>query len=658
MRERLGRGKRLEQAAAARDAVLEELLEQVEVPLPETHGHRRAQRPPPEHRAAARLRRHHDGEVPRGRGPDRRGVRGRPRPPRPRRRRRAVHPRRDREEGGARRRPERALPAPGAAAPSSPARTRRSSRTTCSSTTTSPSWCRRSCAARRWPRSWSPRSSRTPRATSVELKNLRPDGTIGEPGGRGCRGRRGRGGRRRSSDAEDAQPRPEPRHVRPSTRTGHLGRVDVSRCRRRVGCTTRALESVALAGMTTAAARRRPPPVPACSTPSSLLSEVADELVVRTVRDTHSPWPTGSTALVRRRDGRRPAAVPEVVHRGIAAAVYGGLSAGPAGRLDGARRGGRDRASARASRTRRRGRFLTSAVNGLIGDRLVRERPRLAIPMAVRAGGRDVPLDADGLAAAFPAATGGSWSSCTACARTSRHWDRGRDRAGTTYAEALAEQGWTPVLLRANTGLACARTAWRSPRCCSTWSRRGRPRSTRIALVGHSMGGLVMRAAGAVRRRRRSGPWAGLVSDVVTLGTPAPRRPARPRRRPRQPRAWRGCPRPRRSAGSSTGARSACTTSWRGWPRTSPPLPHARYQLVAATLTALAAAPGRATSSATCWCGSPSAYGRDRLRRRAVPRAPTCCTSAAPATSACSTTPGAPRPAGLARLRPVAGRRA
>ncbi len=35
VRERLGRGKRLEQAAAARDAVLEALLERVDVPLPE-----------------------------------------------------------------------------------------------------------------------------------------------------------------------------------------------------------------------------------------------------------------------------------------------------------------------------------------------------------------------------------------------------------------------------------------------------------------------------------------------------------------------------------------------------------------------------------------------------------------------------------------------
>ncbi|WP_426243870.1 trigger factor [Nocardioides sp. LHG3406-4] len=36
VRERLGRGKRLEQAAAARDAVLEALLEKTEIPLPET----------------------------------------------------------------------------------------------------------------------------------------------------------------------------------------------------------------------------------------------------------------------------------------------------------------------------------------------------------------------------------------------------------------------------------------------------------------------------------------------------------------------------------------------------------------------------------------------------------------------------------------------
>ena len=90
VRERLGRGKRLEQAAAARDAVLEELLERVEVPLPETvvTDELNSRRQNIEQQLA--LRRHHLGEVPRGRGPDPGGVRGRPRAPGPRRRGRAV----------------------------------------------------------------------------------------------------------------------------------------------------------------------------------------------------------------------------------------------------------------------------------------------------------------------------------------------------------------------------------------------------------------------------------------------------------------------------------------------------------------------------------------------------------------------------------------
>ena len=49
------RGKRLEQAAAARDAVLEKLLDLVDVPLPEAVVDRRAHRPPRADRAAARL---------------------------------------------------------------------------------------------------------------------------------------------------------------------------------------------------------------------------------------------------------------------------------------------------------------------------------------------------------------------------------------------------------------------------------------------------------------------------------------------------------------------------------------------------------------------------------------------------------------------------
>src|SRR4051794_18303325 len=104
----------------------------------------------------------------------------------------------------------------------------------------------------------------------------------------------------------------------------------------------------------------------------SLLAEVGDELVVGTARDTHL------AVLDRTPAGR--------VHRGIATAVYGGLGGG----LRMASRG-LDRAAATGMGPRLedspRGRFVSSAVNGLIGDRLLRERPQMAVPMALRLGG-------------------------------------------------------------------------------------------------------------------------------------------------------------------------------------------------------------------------------------------------------------------------------
>ena len=229
-----------------------------------------------------------------------------------------------------------------------------------------------------------------------------------------------------------------------------------------------------MSATTTSPASRRPGLLDALS----LLAEVADELVVRTVRDTHLAWPTGSTGSAAASPAPPVPRSAEVVHRGIAAAVYGGLGAG----LRAASRG-LDAVAASGVGPRLeaapRGRFLSSAVNGLIGDRLVRERPRLAIPMAVRARRPRRPARPPRPGGGVPRAPERrSWSSCTACARTRSHWDRGRDEVGTTYGEALAERGWTPVFLRANTGLrAAARTASRWPPCCSAWSRRGRSRS-------------------------------------------------------------------------------------------------------------------------------------------------------------------------------------
>ena len=60
---------------------------------------------------------------------------------------------------------------------------------------------------------------------------------------------------------------------------------------------------------------------------AALLSEVADDLVVRTVRDTHDAWAERVHGVLRGATGGA-SRVPEAVHRGIASGVYAGLGAG------------------------------------------------------------------------------------------------------------------------------------------------------------------------------------------------------------------------------------------------------------------------------------------------------------------------------------------
>lgn len=313
----------------------------------------------------------------------------------------------------------------------------------------------------------------------------------------------------------------------------------------------------------------------------SLLADVADELVVRSVRDTHEAWVDRVHGLLRRPTGRGPGTA-EVVHRHIAGGVYGGLGVG----LRAVARGLEtvaDRGHGPLLESVPRGRFLTSAVNGLIGDRLARERPRLAIPLAVRHADADVRPDGPGLGRAFPRATGRVAVFLHGLCENESHWDRGRSERGSSYGEALERAGWTPVFLRANTGLPLRANGAALASLLDHLVAHWPVPVTRLALVGHSLGGLVARAAAAVTTPADP-PWRSLVSDVVTLGTP-----------------HLGAPLAAQVAtGSSLLSRAPESAAlgrildWRaagvrdlveGLSADVPPLPHARYRLVAGTLT-------------------------------------------------------------------------
>ena len=142
----------------------------------------------------------------------------------------------------------------------------------------------------------------------------------------------------------------------------------------------------------------------------SLLSEVADDLVVKTVRDTHLAALDRVGSVTR---GTNP------LHRGIAGAVYGWLSLG----LRSASRG-LDKIAATGIGPRLEdgvhGRFVSSAVNGLIGDKLLAGAAAAGDPD----GGsgctaRTSTSRRPGSRRRTPRRPGSSSSSCTACARTS-----------------------------------------------------------------------------------------------------------------------------------------------------------------------------------------------------------------------------------------------
>lgn len=335
----------------------------------------------------------------------------------------------------------------------------------------------------------------------------------------------------------------------------------------------------------------------------SLVAEVADELVLRSVRDTHDAWAD--------RFGGYPG-------RPITAAAYAGAGLGLRAASAGLRR------AAESDRGPRledgpRGRFVSSAVNGLIGDRLVLDRPRMAIRMSVRAEGRDVALDGpggpDGLAAAFPDATGKVALLLHGLCENESYWNRGE---GPRYADTLAAMGWTPVFLRANTGLGLRENGVALSALAQRLTEAWPVPVGRVALVGHSMGGLIVRAAGAVASGVES-PWTDLVSDVVTLGTPHLGAPI--------------------AAGIGHGSRGLARLretaafgrilDWRsvgvhdlvaGLAEDVAPLPHARYRLVAATVTTRARHPvGHVVGDLLVRV--PSAYGDGPHARRLFPGA-------------------------------------
>jgi hypothetical protein len=180
------------------------------------------------------------------------------------------------------------------------------------------------------------------------------------------------------------------------------------------------------------------------------------------------------------------------------------------------------------------GTAVLGVLNGIRGDQLAGEGNELVLPMSIVRHGREVVLDPGELATAFDDATtriavfvhglcetDTSWF--TSVPSTAEPESAGRESGRTSYGQRMAHDfGYTPVYVRYNTGLHVSDNG-RALAQLLTGVVEGWPCPVdEIVLVGHSMGGLVIRSAchQAVCPEDSHAGWVGSVRHVFCLGTP------------------------------------------------------------------------------------------------------------------------------------------
>jgi pimeloyl-ACP methyl ester carboxylesterase len=204
-----------------------------------------------------------------------------------------------------------------------------------------------------------------------------------------------------------------------------------------------------------------------------------------------------------------PGATPaRVIHDGVARNVYGGLRLGASalGRAAGVAIGPRSPISIAP-----RGAALLAAIDGLVGDVLERERRELAPPMCARVDGRA--LTPTQFAAGAEPAT-------RICVFLHGLMETEFSWGPEPYGERLQRDlGITPVHIRYNSGRRISQNGASLDELLEELVAAWPVGLEQIALVGHSMGGLVARSA-AHQASLRGAVWVRQVRHVVSLGSP------------------------------------------------------------------------------------------------------------------------------------------
>lgn len=159
---------------------------------------------------------------------------------------------------------------------------------------------------------------------------------------------------------------------------------------------------------------------------------------------------------------------------------------------------------------------VLAALNGVLGDHLQARGNPLAIPLQLRRDGQRLNLSRKALAGAMPEATGKILLLVHGLCMNDLQWRR----KGHDHGAALAaDVGYTPVYLNYNTGLHISTNGRALADSIEALLKAWPQPVDELAILAHSMGGLVARSAchyGGLAQHE----WLRHLQKLVFLGTP------------------------------------------------------------------------------------------------------------------------------------------
>lgn len=245
---------------------------------------------------------------------------------------------------------------------------------------------------------------------------------------------------------------------------------------------------------------------------SRLTAAVADEVVVGTVYDMHRAISDGAFRWIGAA-GRPVQRITDLVTDNVYGVVrasirgageLGALAAGPLGR---------DTTSPTPAAEKAR-----AIAHGVVGDERIAVAPELDTDLGLRHNGVEVATDPGSLRATYPSARGRVVVFVHGLVDTEAVWSA-RPQAGAALPELVDDLGTTPVLVRYGTGRSIGRNGADLADHLEALVDGWPVPITDLVLVGHSMGGLVIRSACATALAEEQ-RWPDRLRDIVYLGTP------------------------------------------------------------------------------------------------------------------------------------------